>query len=396
MPEIARFTDPESPLKIEYSRAALEQIRERAIDGLLALPRIGMGVGGLLLGSRQNGVVRLLNSIEIPCSHAAGPSFLLTDAEKKHAAELIAGAGEHGVIGWYCSKTRGTAVLGDAEIALHRELFPGPEQIAMVLRPSTVSATRAAFYFPDDKGALIRGMECDVEEWRSAEPEPEIARPEIARPEIAEEEEKYALISDEPAPPQPAEPLVAAPLAEAPAIPVATPAPPPDLPSPPAALRATGPDLFAFAAGPAPRKKVPGWLLGVAACLALGAAAFLTQNTWYPRPPLTLTSMESNSKLVIRWNPDAFRGIDHASLSLNDGGNLQSLPLDRYQLNQGVYIYEPKSERVTTRLSAGDISAIAVWFAPPPKEPEPATPDAAAPGDASPNPAAQTPAPNKK
>ena len=161
--------------------------------------------------------------------------------------------------------------------------------------------------------------------------------------------------------------------------------------------------MFAFASGPPPRKKIPGWMLGVAALVALGAAAFLTQNSWYPRPPLKLTSAESNGNLVIRWNTDAFRGMDHGALSLNDGGTLQSLPLDRYQLNQGVYIYAPKSERVTAKLSAGDISAIAVWFAPPPKEPEPAaTPggtspnDAAAPGAASPDPAPQTPAPTRR
>ena len=103
MPEIAHLTDPQSPFRIEYSRPVMERIRGQACDGLLALPRIGMGVGGLLLGVRQDGLVQLLDSIEIHCSHASGPGFLLTADEKERARELIAGAGVPGVIGLYCS-----------------------------------------------------------------------------------------------------------------------------------------------------------------------------------------------------------------------------------------------------------------------------------------------------
>jgi len=60
----------------------MEKIRLQARDGLMALPRVGMGVGGLLLGTRQDGVVRLVDAIEIPCSHTLGPAFNLTDEEK--------------------------------------------------------------------------------------------------------------------------------------------------------------------------------------------------------------------------------------------------------------------------------------------------------------------------
>ena len=64
-------------LRIEYSKSAMEQIHKRARKGLMAAPRVGMGVGGLLLGSHQNTSFRLLDSIEIPCSHSGGPSFNL-------------------------------------------------------------------------------------------------------------------------------------------------------------------------------------------------------------------------------------------------------------------------------------------------------------------------------
>ena len=111
--------------------------------------------------------------------------------------------------------------------------------------------------------------------------------------------------------------------------------------------------------------------LGTAAVLAVGSAAFLTQDYWIPKPPLVLSSSQVNGNLVIRWNVDALRKADNASLLVNDGGTLQSLPLDRFEVNQGVFIYVPKSQRVTAKLSVGGASAIATWFAPAPAAPPP-------------------------
>lgn len=346
----------------------MQQIRARAIDGLLALPRIGMGVGGLLLGSSRNGVVRLLNSIEIPCSHSAGPSFNLTEAERKHVAQLIAGLAGTGVIGWYCSKTRGAPLLSDSEMALYRELCPGLEQIALVIKPSTIVPVRAAFFCRDSKGQVLQAIECDLDEstppetQSESDPEP---RPEKSIPAASAMIAPVASHVRESLPPPP-DPEVA-------------PLPQPRTPPPPA------PPI-------APRKGgISGWILALAACLALAAAAYLTQNTWRPRPPLALTSGESNGKIAIRWNADALRGINRASLSINDGGNLDSVPLEGAQLNQGLYVYSPKSQRVTARLSYGDVSAITVWFAPEPKPP--ATPVAADPAPPVQSPAVQTPKP---
>ena len=75
MQETVKLLDPGSSLQIGYSCAAMERIRKRARDGLMAAPRVGMGVGGLLLGVREGARIQLLDCIEIPCSHSAGPSF---------------------------------------------------------------------------------------------------------------------------------------------------------------------------------------------------------------------------------------------------------------------------------------------------------------------------------
>jgi len=393
MPEIAHLTDPQSPFRIEYSRPVMERIRGQACDGLLALPRIGMGVGGLLLGVRRDGLVQLLDSIEIHCSHASGPGFLLTPDEKERARELIAGAGVPGVIGWYCSKPRGAAVLGDSDTAFFKELFPHREQIALVLRPSTVEPTHAVFFFRNETGEVVKGIECDLDEWREEpiaatqeeEPDPEMPIDPVIEAEAS---------PPEPEPPPPEPPI--APKAEPVAFAIASvevpePAPrkaPPQPISPRPEL-----DMFAFAGPPPRRNKLPLWIGGAAILVALTAAAWFTQNSWIPRPPLNLTSTELDGTLAIHWNADAFRGIDHASLNVNDDGELHSLPLDRFQLNQGVYHYThgPKSQRVTARLAAGEDSGIAVWLAPAPPAPvaKPSTGSTGGTGQsASPEPAA--------
>ncbi len=76
------------------------------------------------------------------------------------------------VIGWYCSKTRGAATLGETELALHRGLFPEPGRIALIVRPSTVEPTHAAFFYSDQNGKVVKGIESDLDEW-SAEDDSE-------------------------------------------------------------------------------------------------------------------------------------------------------------------------------------------------------------------------------
>lgn len=367
----------------------MERIRGQACDGLLALPRIGMGVGGLLLGVRRDGLVQLLDSIEIHCSHASGPGFLLTADEKDRARELIAGAGVPGVIGWYCSKPRGAAVLGDVDMAFFKELFPNREQIALVLRPSTVEPTRAVFFFRNDKTEVVKGIECDLDEWHE---EPLVSDEALEEPDAAIETQATA---PEPEPPPPAPPSV--PRAEPVAFAIASvevPEPAPRKAPPPQPIRTRpDPDMFAFAGPPPRRNKLAFRIGGVAIIVALAAAAWVTQDSWIPRAPLNLSSTERDGDLAIRWNADAFRGIDHASLNVNEDGNLHSLLLGRFQLKQGVYHYAhaPKAQRVTAKIAAGEESGIAVWLAPAPPAPvvQPSTGATGGTGEATPAPTAQ-------
>jgi len=417
MNETVYLSDARGPLRIEYSRTAMEEIRQRAREGLMAAPRVGMGVGGLLLGVRENGRIRLLDSVEIPCSHSGGPSFNLTAEEKREGHAMIAEAGAASVsgrvdvIGWYCSKTRGYATLNESDLNLYAEWFPDSWHIALVVRPSAAEPMHAAFFFRDENGGVVKGVECDVDEWwpgpgrDTAADETEVA--------LAEAESVEALeVPSKPVPPHVVEIRPAA--APVPGTPEVVEPPLPVPIAKPAGTMLS--DIVEIASPHAPgvaeetpaRPRVPSFgysnlvparparkkrrnllgVLGAAAALAIGVGAYVSRDFWMPKPPLMLTSTELNGTLLIRWNPEALRGIDHASMFVNDGGQPTPsvIALDRFQLNSGLLSYTPKSERVTAKLDAGETSALTAWFAPTPTP----TPSPAA-GNAPP-PAAQ-PAP---
>jgi proteasome lid subunit RPN8/RPN11 len=413
MRDIAYLSDESSPLRVAFSRAAMELIRERGLEGLTALPRGGMGVGGLLLGERHEGWTRLLDSIELPCSHSVGPSFELTMGEMAQTTQLMAGEGPLHVIGWYCSKTHGPVTLSEGDLTLYEQLFPQPWQIALVLRPSAIQPMRAAFYFRNDDGVVTKAFEWELVELSPASvvDDVDVAQEEKERPATNDLGLMVTKSGDLKFPtletPEPAHAPARAGYRNSAGIDfhpgngfVSRAMPRPPLPPPfrpPLPPPFIAEDRF-FQEQAVPRRKGGlGWLLGIAALLAAGTIAFLTQDLWNPRPRLILRTAEENGVLLIRWNVDAVRGIDRASMLINDGGQLQTLPLDEDQLNAGALRYRAKSQRVTAKLNAGDSSDVTAWFAAEPAPepaPDPAPPAAAPPPpqkEANPPPAAPKP-----
>jgi len=359
----------------------MEKIRQKACDGLLALPRVGMGVGGLLIGESvvSEGIagegqclsVRLRGSLDIPCSHAAGPAFRLTAQEIQQGRELIARS-PRDIIGWYCSKTRGATTLDEAELALHRAWFPEPGRIALMVRPSTVEPTQAAFFYTDQNGKVVKGIESDLDEW-VAEGDSEEDASQFDLPPLVQEPKPAPRVELEPAPT--VTPQVRPP------VPAATPEVSPPVQG--AVRKAVSAPSFGYSdTAPGQRRRFR--IIAVIVLLVAGVLAFLTQNFWLPRPPLKLAVSETNGVLTIRWNAPAVRGFDSASLFVNDGGKLRTLTLDGFVLKRGFLVYEPISVRVTATLSAGDSKAMIAWFAPIPNPAPDSTPL---------QPAPQTPAP---
>ncbi|MDQ1473015.1 MAG: hypothetical protein QOJ99_4495 [Bryobacterales bacterium] len=317
---------------VECSGKAAEQLRVTALDGLLALPRVGMGVGGLLLGGRGNDRIRITEAIAIPCGHSGGPSFLLTPDEIVEARRIAASVAPLQVVGWYCSKTRGASVLSEQVLDLFQALCPELWQIMLLLRPSTVERSSAVLFVRNSAGQVLAAAERDLEtESVGADAVPE-----------GPESEPVA------APNAKIRPHAAETLAR---IPEALPLPPVNRP------------LFSVAEFPPQKPWLP-WVLAGVTLIAFGAGGWTTRYEWLPRPALTLAATDQNGHLSIRWNSDAVRGIDSAVLSLNDGGELHSYELNAHLLEAGVMRYDRKSPRVTATLRVGETRALAAFLDP--------------------------------
>jgi proteasome lid subunit RPN8/RPN11 len=307
MKETVRWSDSSIPIRIEYSKAAIDQIREKAAAGLAVLPQPA-GVGGLLLGEYAEESITLLDSIEILCSHSLGPEFILTNAEIERSWKLFGRAGSLTVVGWYCSKPRGELSLSEPDQKLYKQLLPRSWQIAMVLRTGARESVRAAIFFRNAAGEVVKSSERDLIEERV---EPEVQ-------------------SDGRAEPVPSR------------------------------------SLFASFDPPQRRKILPWVIAGV--LLVAGGAGFATRDAWMPRPPLKLTAQETDGRLIIAWNPAALRGIEHASVFINDGdpGQTLEINLDPLQLKAGSLPWYRKSGHVKARLVAGSERAVAEFDGPAP------------------------------
>jgi hypothetical protein len=332
--------------------AVLEDLRVEAIDGLLALPRVGMGVGGLLLGHYENGVINISGACSIDCAHAQGPSFHLTQDEVAAALRLAA-ASESEVAGWYFSRPRGTTALTAADAMLFDKLCPQPWQCTLVLVPSTIEPVRGTWHFRAG-GAAVQSRPFDIQPWPSSEsaaPEPELAPPPRPSPVPAQHE---------PEPdrkPQPASAAGAKPQkSEAPKAESKAPADQMHVAQPPA----IEPPQFAAAS---PGRTSPWLAIAAGLVVALGGTALATRDYWHPRPPLRLDASDRQGHLLLRWNPEGLNGLTSAVMQINDNGDLHSVPLDATQLASGHMEYQRFSPRVTATLHAGETRAIALFEA---------------------------------
>lgn len=153
MSSSVQWPDRTLPVSISCAPGLLTSLEILATDGLLAMPRIGLGIGGLLLGHREEGMIKILRSVEIPCSHALGPSFMLTGAEMKALVALPESDddGPTEVVGWYCSKTQGHLGLTEHDHRLFDSFCPEPWQALLLIHPAKGHPTKAAFGFRRDR-----------------------------------------------------------------------------------------------------------------------------------------------------------------------------------------------------------------------------------------------------
>lgn len=173
---------PLCPFAIEFAADKLDEVRIAVIDGFYAVPHGGVEVGGLLLGTYEKDHVRILDYRKIETEYLTGPSFSLSANDLAGLRTLLADPGSLEIVGWYHSHTRSSIHLSEKDLDLHREFFPNPNQIALVLRPENLGPVLAGYFFRDAEGNI--SAESSVLEFTLQPVFREVAEPEIVE-EIA-------------------------------------------------------------------------------------------------------------------------------------------------------------------------------------------------------------------
>src|SRR5450432_2795514 len=147
-------------VRIDYSRAVMEELRVAACDGLNRLAHGGVEIGGILFGVRGPEAVKILAHQALACEYAFGPSFTLWDNDRRALVELLAlpdtDSSLSGMqpVGWYHSHTRSQILLSEKDLQLFHQYFPESWQVALVLRPYRFDPVRAGFFFREPDGSV--------------------------------------------------------------------------------------------------------------------------------------------------------------------------------------------------------------------------------------------------
>jgi proteasome lid subunit RPN8/RPN11 len=317
-PKFATWVPPGQSVRIEYSEAVLEQIRETAVDGYHRVPHGGVETGGILYGTHQKSVVRITAWRPIACEYAKGPSFLLSAKDEAALQETLAAPGGDAdldrlePIGWYRAHTRSEILLSDEDLNFFNRFFPQPWQVALVVRPASFAPARAGFFLREAEGVIrahssyLEFTLTPVATAQSPPPEEVLRAPHI-------------VAAPEPAPTPAAEPR---PVLET----------EPHLP-----LRSRGAQWK--------------WYAASLAALAVAALGFWLWQT--SRSILTLSATDMRGQLRIVWD-GASRLIRHAtggSIDIDDHGVRTQLSLTPADLRSGSIFYARQSGDVSVRLT---------------------------------------------
>ncbi len=394
------------PVSVRLNLDMVDRLEREVVESFRSLSSRGSEVGGLLLGSVQNGnPARVsVDAYElVPCDYVRGPLYQFSEADTERFERAIAQRNSSGnlrVVGFFRSHTRKGLSLDSEDLAFFTGHFPEPHQVALLIRPYASKPSTGGIFIWEN--GAVRGESSHLEfPFRRSElermPQPEIKpvpekaalAPETANSEtlakppiraqivpIASRREiatpaPAAEIAEEPA----AAPRFAAksPLPEPPAAHAEPPAPASKMAAPPAPKpepekHPETSDLADLVLPPLERPRRNGKMIWITAGAAAGLL-LLSGALIYPgfnhKPKraaaipgqdmsaLSLRVERSSGELLLSWNrdSDAIKNASRGTLAITDGDQHENVTLDVAQLRNGSIVYSPSSSDVSFQLS---------------------------------------------
>jgi hypothetical protein len=315
---------PGKSVVVHLNVAIIDRLAAEVMRGFGLVPKRGAEVGGLLLGSFEEGaqtIVRVEDFEGIACDYKRGPSYFLTDGDREAFEE--ARALSPSAVGYYRSHTREGLSLGPEDIELMQRFFPSASHIALLVKPFATKVSTASFFFRED--GLFQA-EAPLEfPFRRRELTGEAAPP---RRSMLERTPRRREIAEERRPPVDFIESAPAPLA------------------PLQSSRARSgwawiPLSFVFL--------LLGVVLGFQAALTMGPKAPGSRGANYS---LGLTVMKDGTNLSVKWDRDApaVKAAQRGLLEIEDGASTKPVELDQAQLRNGNVLFTNSSGTVRFRL----------------------------------------------
>ena len=319
--------------RIEYSRVVIDELRIAATDGFNRLAHGGVEIGGVLFGVGNSDSIEILAHKPLTCEYAFGPSFTLSENDKRALENLLASAPADPeltgmqAVGWYHSHTRSEISLSEKDLQLYQRYFPEIWQVALVLRPYRFDPVRAGFFFRERDGSVHAGP--TRREF--------IIHPPRRKPSARVEAD------DEPVDSKIREaPVALAPLAPQPVLEQASASPEPE-------PKASEPEERGRTAGAFDKVR---WIWRAASIALVSLSVLYWIANLRPASRLSLRAMDMGGQLRIEWSSDAraARNSVSAVLEIEDGSLKVRNELSKDQIRSGSVTYMRNTGNVLVRM----------------------------------------------
>jgi hypothetical protein len=311
---------PGKPISVRLSLDVVSRLGMAVHEGFKALPRRGLEIGGLLLGTARDAgnltVVDVDDFEPVESEHATGPSYVLSDADRRLLKDRIAARQASTklplVVGFYRSHSRKDFAITAEDASLFSTYCPKTSDVFLLIKSNEVGPPTGGFIIREGGQVLSDSPYAQFTlDWtlgiRAAREVP-VRAVQISPPPP---------LSHMLQPPQP--PRIALPMRAAPAA------------------------------------RWPSWLVTAGALgLAVGLSFAILRRPPAPIPantrPLALNVTAAGNGLRLSWDHQSSRPTGHAVLWIKDGQDEQRFELDSKQLSEGSVTYWPRNSDVTFRL----------------------------------------------
>ena len=153
---------PGKPVSVRLSLDVVSRLGMAVQEGFKALPRRGLEIGGLLIGTARDAgnltVVDVDDFEPVESEHATGPSYVLSDADRRLLKDRIAGRQASTklppVVGFYRSHSRKDFAITAEDASLFSTYCPKASDVFLLIKSNEVGPPTGGFIIREDGKVL--------------------------------------------------------------------------------------------------------------------------------------------------------------------------------------------------------------------------------------------------